>query len=127
MILFSSFHTSYDELHSIFKNNIITYNEYADLITMRDIYAETLLLKRKSHFDLDDSLKMKASNLLEKVNNSATTFSVHSFWFRHYFRMSKATLLYLLNEIPESFQLIKQVYDDWKKIQILLQPMESIM
>lgn len=115
MILFSSFHTSYDELHSIFKNNIITYNEYAELITLQDIYAETLLLKRKSHFDLDDSLRMKVSALLERVNNSTTTFSAHSFWFRHYYKMSKATLQYLLNEIPESFHLLKEVYADWKK------------
>lgn len=115
MILFSSVHTKYDELHSIFKNNIITYDEYAEMITLRDIYAETLLLKRKAHFDLDDKLKEKIDLLLTKVNTVKENVGARSFWFRHYYRMSKATLIYLQNDITGSMYLFEQVLNDWKK------------
>ena len=115
MILFSSAHTSYDELHSIFKNNVISYDEYSEMINLRDIYAETLLLKRKAHFDQDDILKEKISFLLKEVNKSKVTIPAQSFLFRHYYRMSKATLLYLLNDIPGSLSLLEQVLTDWKK------------
>jgi hypothetical protein len=115
MILFSSVHTKYDELHSIFKNNVITYGEYAEMITLRDIYAETLLLKRKTHYDLDDSLKEKITCLLKLVNDSKVSSSAESFWFRHYYYMSKATLLYLLNDIAAASLLFEQVHNSWKK------------
>ena len=114
MILFSSLHTSYDDLHSVFKGNIITYTEYAEMITLRDIYTEVLLLKRKAHFDLDDELKQRISLLLERVNATNTTPNRRSFWFRHYFGMSKATLLYLLQDTPSAFSLLKKVWLDWK-------------
>ena len=115
MILFSSVHTRYDELHSIFKNNVITYDEYSEMITLRDIYAETLLLKRKAHFDQDDDLKEKIVLLLKQVNKSKTSIPAQSFWFRHYYQMSKATLLYLLNDIPASMNLLEEVLNNWKK------------
>jgi tetratricopeptide (TPR) repeat protein len=115
MILFSSLHTSYDELHSIFKGNVITYDEYAEMIALRDIYAETLLLKRMAHFDLDDALKNKITSLLKQVNNSSPSSGGQSFWFRHYYTMSKATLLYLLNDIDSALPLFQQVLIDWKK------------
>ncbi len=115
MILFSSLHTKYDELHTVFKGHIISYNQYAEMITLRDIYTETLLLKRKVHFDLDDELKNKILFLLAEVNKSKAVIPAQSFWFRHYYRMSKATLLYLLNDIPGSMQLLREVLDDWKK------------
>lgn len=115
MILLSSLHTKYDELHSIFKGNVITYDEYAEMITLRDIYAETLLLKRKTHYDIDDSLKEKISSLLERVNKGTSSTSTHSFWFRHYYHMSKASLLYLLNDIEEALYIFQQVLTDWKK------------
>ena len=115
MILFSSVHTKYDELHSIFKSNVITYNEYAEMITLRDIYAETLLLKRMAHYDLDDTLKEKITWLLNQVNKVKTSASVQSFWFHHYYRMSKASLLYLLNDIAGALHIFQQVLTDWKK------------
>ncbi|MFN7015307.1 MAG: hypothetical protein ACK4ON_13660, partial [Bacteroidia bacterium] len=68
MILFDSLHTSYDDLHTIFKGNIITYTEYAEMITLRDIYTEVLLLKRKAHFNLDDELKKRICLLLKSIN-----------------------------------------------------------
>jgi len=114
IVLFSNIHTSYDELHTIFKGNIISYNEYTEMITLRDIYTETLLLKRRSHFDFDDNLRRKIQALLERVNESDTALYGRSFWFRHYFRMNKATLLYLLNETSEALDLLKHEWQDWK-------------
>jgi hypothetical protein len=115
MILFSSFQTSYDELHSVFKSNLITYTEYAEMITLRDTYTEILLLKRKSHFDLDDALRGKVRELLEKVNDCTPHTNNRSFWYGHYYRMSKATLLYLLNEPGSAMELLQEVFADWKK------------
>lgn len=115
IVLFSNLHTRYDELHSIFKANIISYNEYTEMITLRDIYTETLLLKKKAHFDFDEELSKKIKTLLERVNESDTTLYGRSFWFRHYYRMNKATLLYLLNDFKGSLRFLKQAWADWKK------------
>jgi hypothetical protein len=115
MILFSSLHTRYDELHALFKTNAISYLEYADLISLRDIYAETILLKRKAHFDIDAPLKIKITALLEQVEKYKSAVDSPSFWFRHYYYTSKATLCYLLNDIPTSLVLLKEVLPQWKK------------
>lgn len=115
MILSSSVHISYDELHSIFKGHLITHTQYAGLITLRDIYAEVLLLKRTAHYDLDNTLKKKLLDLLKQVEAHSSTVSTKSFWLRHYYHLSKATLLYLLNDIPGSFLLLQQSLADWKK------------
>ncbi len=115
MILFSSTHTKYDELHSLFKSNAISYVEYADMITLRDIYAETVLLKRKAHFDIDNTLKLKITGLLKQVEQYNKAIHSASFWFRHYYLINKATLLYLLNDIPNALPLLKEVLGFWKK------------
>ena len=115
MILFSSLQTRYDELHDIFKSNFITYTEYAEMITLRDIYTEILLLKRKSHFDIDDALRDKITGLLLQVNRCTSPTQSRSFWYGHYYRMGKATLLFLLNEVEQSLELLREVFTDWKK------------
>jgi hypothetical protein len=115
MILLSGNQTRYDELHAIFKGNIITYNEYSEMIVLRDIYTETLLLKRKAHFDLDKSLRNRIRFLLDRVQSGETDHPAHSFWYRHYHRMNKATLRYLLNDITGSLVLLKEAWLDWKK------------
>lgn len=114
MVLFSNLHTSYDELHSIFKGHIISYDEYAEMITLRDIYTEILLLKRKAHYDLDDVLRKRIAELLQQVDKGKAVVLAQSFWFRHYYRMSKATLFYLLNDVKESMKLLEKVLDEWK-------------
>ncbi len=121
MILFSGNQTRYDELHSIFKDNIITYNEYSDMITLRDIYTETLLLKRKAHFDFEENIKTRVNSLLHVVNTMDAVSPAHSFWYRHYLQMNKATLMYLLNELPGSLVLLKQTWSDWKMNQQYLE------
>jgi|GEM_PF-490682 len=115
MVLYSSPHTKYDELHSVFSNNLIPYDEYAEMITLRDIYTETLLLKRKAHYDIDDELKKKITRLLRRVNNCTPHTRSRSFWYGHYYRMNKATLLYLLGNISGSLQLLQDVLSDWRK------------
>ncbi|MBK6937240.1 MAG: hypothetical protein IPH18_10480 [Chitinophagaceae bacterium] len=115
MVLFSSSQMKYDELHTIFKKNAITYAEYANLITLRDIYTETILLKRKAHFDIDEDLKKRIATLLEQIEYYSDASHSTSFWYCHYYYMSKATLLYINNSIDESLTLLKLVLTKWHK------------
>lgn len=115
MILISSTHISYDELYSLFIQNSIAYSDYADMITLRDIYAEAILLKRRSHFDLDNDLKEKIKLMLQEVESFSRAVDSTSFWFRHYYLMCRATLLYLLNETQEAFRLLTEVHRLWQK------------
>ena len=114
IILFSNHHTSYDDLHKIFENRLISYNEYSQMMVLRDLYTETILLKRNAHFDLDDKLEKRIKELLNIVNDIGDKQYGTSFWFRHYFRMNKGTLLYLLNQMDEALQLFKESWKDWK-------------
>lgn len=115
MVIFSPPHSDHDELLSIFKQNVITYTEYAELITLRDIYTESLLLKKKTHFGQDKDLLETIQTLLDRVNRTDTANQGHSFWFRHYYLMSKATLLYLLNDVSGSLLILKEHFSNWKK------------
>lgn len=115
MVIFSPSHADQDELLEIFKQNVITYKEYAELITLRDIYTETLLLKKKTHFGQDKQLLETIHTLLDRVNRIDTASQAHSFWYRHYYLMSKATLQYLLNDMAGSLQLLKIHFTNWKK------------
>lgn len=71
MILWSSAHTPYDELHTLARTNIINYDDYAEMITLRDIYAEILLLKRKGHFDFDADSRNEMKVLLRRILQSS--------------------------------------------------------
>ncbi len=115
MVIFSPSHSDQDELLDIFKKNIITYTEYAELITLRDIYTETLLLKKKTHFGQDKQLLDTIHTLLDRVNRIDMASQAHSFWYRHYYLMSKATLQYLLNDMAGAMQLLKTHFSNWKK------------
>ncbi len=115
MVLSSNHPASYDELHDVFKGNIITYTEYAEMITLRDLYTEILLLKRKAHFDQGQELRKKTENLLAKIERTSSCTSFQSFWFRHYYSMSKATLLYLSNNSAAAMGLLQQVFTAWKQ------------
>lgn len=115
MILSSSTDISYDELHTIFKGHFITHTQHADLIALRDIYAEVLLLKRAAHFDLDHTHKEKAQFFLGQIKGFKKAAESKSFWLRHYYHLSKATILYLLNDIPGSFQILQDSLNDWKQ------------
>ena len=115
MIMFSNMHTGYDDQHSVFKDNLIPYSDYAEMITLRDIYTETLLLKRKAHYDISEELRVSIHEHLKEVNKCTPYTESHSFWYGHYYRMNKATLLYLQNEISTSMELLNAVFTDWKK------------
>ncbi len=114
MVLFSGFDASNDELHSIFKGHIISYSGYAEIITLRDLYAEAILLKRQAHFDIDKNLRTRINQLYAEIDKSNIAAYGVSFWFRHYYYMGKATLLYLSNDISASFEILKRVFLDWK-------------
>ncbi len=115
MILFSSVQVKYDDLHTLFMSNIMTYDEYAEMISLRDLYAEVLMLKRKAHFDFDDALKNEISQLLQKISTKKQGLQSRSFWYRHYTRMCHATLLYLSNAIDLSLNLLQDGIKDWWK------------
>ena len=114
MILFSGSQTREDEHYNIFKGNIISYDEYTEMMKLRDIYTEVLLLKRKGHYDIDEPQRDYLLSLLNRVTKNEDLHPAHSFWYRHYLRMSKATLLYLLNEHRQSLALLEQSWNDWK-------------
>lgn len=121
MILFSGNHTSQGELLSLFQSNLITYRDYGELIVLRDMYTELLLLKARAHYEIDENLRAKLEGMLERVKQSEKKFSPPSFWFRHYLRMTKATLLYLLNELDESLQLLTLCLQEWREKPAYLQ------
>jgi len=114
MILSSNAQTHYDELHAIFKANLITYHEYRELITLRDIYTEILLLKKKAHFDLDESIRMTIEQLNRQVESCQPPVQSRSFWYRHYYFMSKATSLYLLQQPAAAMRVLQEVWKEWK-------------
>ena len=113
MILFSSVQVKYDDLHTLFRSNIMSYDEYSEMITLRDIYAEILMLRRKAHFDFDDELKNEISKLHEKVDKRKSGLQSRSFWYRHYTRMCHATLHYLSHDTASSLPLIQDAVKDW--------------
>lgn len=113
MVLFSSTQVKYDEMLSIFKSNIISYDEYANLITLRDIYTEVILLKKKAHYYINESLKKQVLNLLIETDKYTDASESHSFWYYHYYYMNKATLLSMLNDFNNSTRLLKLVLAKW--------------
>ncbi|MDZ4810030.1 MAG: hypothetical protein SGI96_17455 [Bacteroidota bacterium] len=113
MVLFSNVQVKYDDLHKLFKSNIMTYDEYADMITLRDMYAEILMLKRKAHFDFDEVLKNEIQELLRTVKNKKQGLNSRSFWYRHYTRMCHATLHYLSYDTEAALPFIREAVKDW--------------
>lgn len=113
MIMFSSVQVKYDELHEIFRSNKLTYDNYADMITLRDIYAEIVMLRRKGHFDFDEKGKEVIRELMKRVSAMAHGVSSPSFWHRHYTRMCLATLHFLSKSPDKSMPLIRDGVKDW--------------
>lgn len=114
IVLFSNLHTRYDDMHSIFQKRSITYEEYASLMTLRDMYTETLLLKRSAHFDFDEAMRKNIQQMLLLINQVEENKYGNSFWFRHYYRMTKGTLLYLLNQSSQALPVFMECWQDWK-------------
>ncbi len=117
MLLWSDGKAGYDELNTLFKDNIVTYNEYAEVIVMRDIYAEVLVLKRNAHFDwADNTIPQRIEALLLLLPQPKKKLAHYFFWYRHYYRLCKATLLYLNNNnLAEAYNYILEVIADWKE------------
>lgn len=121
MVIISPTQTGYDDLLGVFLQNIISYQEYSDLITLRDIYTETLLLKKKTHLNAEPAHHEQLKKLMAQVNNADTARHGHSFLMRHYYYMSKATLLYLMNDMAGSMALLKDRMEDWQHHKAFLQ------
>ena len=114
MILLSGMQTPYDILHATFLNHRIGYDEYADLNTLRDMYTELLLLKRKSHYDIAPENLDRIYHLEYRLTLVRPP-SGKSFWYRHYHQMCHATIYYLLNRLPEAFDILQEQWNWWKK------------
>lgn len=121
MIIISHSQTDYDELLQVFMQNIISYQEYAGLITLRDIYTEILLLKKKTHLDEEPVMRNELEKLMQAVENEDMGRQGQSFLMRHYYDMSKATLLYMMNKPAECLLLLKTRMDDWRNNERFLQ------
>lgn len=115
ILLFSNLQTRYDDMHHIFQKRLISYEEYSILMTLRDMYSETLLLKRSAHFDFDEGMKKRITEMLSFINEIGEVRYGNSFWFRHYYRMNKGSLLYLLNHTAEALVIFLECWKDWKK------------
>ena len=115
ILLISGSHTSYDELLSIFKQNLITYEDYAGLTTLRDIYTEIILIKRNSHFDISETDRKRIADLYKQVISYERTDEFPAFWFSHYFLICKITLLYLMGDSESALPQLKLLYQNWKK------------
>lgn len=113
MVLFGSSQFRYDEMHKIFSNNAITYSEYASLITMRDIYTEVMILKRKAHYYAENPVEKEALKLLVKTEKYRDAVTSKSFWYFHYYHLSKGTLLSILNDFEGSMKALSVVLQRW--------------
>jgi hypothetical protein len=122
MIMFSSVQIRYDELHDVFRSNTLTYDYYAEMITLRDIYAEIVMLRRKAHFDFDEKVKKHLLELKKQVIAKKHGLESPSFWHRHYTGMCLATLHFLFNELDPCLDLIKKGIDDWWKNHHFIEP-----
>lgn len=115
MILISGSDISYDELHSLFQKNLLSYDEYAGLVTLRDIYAEIILIKRNAHFDITPADRLRIEALHSKVCVYDDESDSPSFWFRYYYHMCKGMLLYLTGHNTTALQHFKNLHTYWKQ------------
>jgi hypothetical protein len=115
MILISGSDISYDELHSLFQKNLLSYDEYAGLVTLRDIYAELILIKRNAHFDISPADGQRIETLYTQVSYYDKENNSSSFWFRYYYHMCKGMLLYLRGDNTDALQHFKLLQGHWKQ------------
>ncbi|RYD98862.1 MAG: hypothetical protein EOP54_06170 [Sphingobacteriales bacterium] len=85
------------ELQNEYNNNIIYSSEFTHLIKLQELHFNALIIRRKAHFNLRREDKESAHAILNEpvMQEEPRT---HSFLIRHYYRMTKATLLYVLND-----------------------------
>lgn len=115
MILISGSDISYDELHSLFQKNLLSYDEYAGLVTLRDIYAEIILVKRNAHFDISPADGFRIETLYTQVSSYDKESNSPSFWFRYYYHMCKGILLYLKGDNTNALGHFKILHVHWKQ------------
>lgn len=86
------------ELQKVYSNNLLYIAEFTDLVRLQEINFSAQLLRKKTHFKLTDEEQELALSLLsDPVLQVPPQNNSFSMW--HYYNMSKATLLYLLNDV----------------------------
>lgn len=85
------------ELQNEYNNNILYSSEFTHLIKLQELHFSALIIRRKAHFNLCQEDKEKVNAILQEpvMQEEPRT---NSFLIRHYYRMTKATLLYVLND-----------------------------
>lgn len=85
------------ELQNEYNNNILYSSEFTHLIKLQELHFSALIIRRKAHFNLCQEDKEKVHAILQEpvMQEEPRT---NSFLIRHYYRMTKATLLYVLND-----------------------------
>ncbi|MCX8019248.1 MAG: hypothetical protein N2747_01990 [Chitinophagaceae bacterium] len=104
-----------DELYSMFHQNLLSYNDYAELFTLRDIYTEAVFLRRRSHYVEDELIRNRIEQLLQKLDTFDAPGKQNIFWYSHYYHVGKALLLYLSGKNPEALDLLKKQFEIWTK------------
>lgn len=85
------------ELQNEYNNNILYSSEFTHLIKLQELHFSALIIRRKAHFNLCREDKEQVYAILQEpvMQEEPRT---NSFLIRHYYRMTKATLLYVLND-----------------------------
>ncbi len=103
MQLYSNPKASQKELMADYEADSISVEEYTQLLQLQDIHFHTLLLRRKTHFRQTKEDKNAIASILQHPLLQQEGGNATSFWYKHYYRMSMATLLYLQNK-PDAYQ-----------------------
>lgn len=85
------------ELQNEYNNNILYSSEFTHLIKLQELHFSALIIRRKAHFNLHPEDKKQVHLILEAPVMQEEP-KTNSFLIRHYYRMTKATLLYVLND-----------------------------
>ncbi|OJV52052.1 MAG: hypothetical protein BGO31_07980 [Bacteroidetes bacterium 43-16] len=101
------------ELQNEYNNNILYSSEFTNLIKLQELHFSALIIRRKTHFNLLPEDKEKVDTILQEpiMQDEPKT---NSFLIRHYYRMTKATLLYVLND-TRSYQFAYQNVRAWQE------------
>ncbi len=85
------------ELQNEYNNNVIYSSEFTHLIKLQELHFNALIIRRKAHFNLGQEDQQKVHAILQEpvMQEEPRT---NSFLLRHYYLMTKATLLYVLND-----------------------------
>lgn len=94
MLLYQVQGTGYEKVKSIFDTSNEQLQKFSKLLEYESLYYKSLIFRRKSHFKLNAAETREVDSLLQ--HPLIKKKPVHpSFLIDHYYKMTKATLLYL--------------------------------